>query len=163
MALTKEQKKEVVADVKNILSKSKTVVFANFHKLPMNEQNEIRSDFRGKSVGYYVAKKSLAKIALKEAGLTGEVPELEGELAIVYADDAIAAAREIYAFQKKFDKRVSIMGGIYENEFRAADFMVTIASIPSLNTLHAQFVNLINSPIQGLVLALNAIAEKKTA
>lgn len=162
MALTKDQKKEVVQDVKNILTKSKTVVFANFHKLPVVEQNEIRSDFRGKEVGYYVAKKSLAKIAIKEAGYTGEMPELEGELAIVYADDAIAAAREIYTFQKKFDKRVSIMGGVYENELRATDFMVMIASIPSLHTLHAQFVNLINSPIQRFVVALNAIAEKKT-
>ncbi len=163
MALTKEQKKVVVQDVKDILAKSKTVVFANFHKLPMNEQIEIRSDFRGKNVGYYVAKKTLTKIALKEAGIEGVVPELEGELAIVYADDAIAAAREIYAFQKKFEKRVSIMGGIYEKEFKAADFMVSIAAIPSLNTLHAQFVNLINSPIQRFVVALNAIAEKKTA
>jgi ribosomal protein L10 len=39
--------------------------------------------------------------------------------------------------------------------------MVTIAQIPGLKTLQAQFVNLINSPIQRLVIGLNAIAEKK--
>jgi ribosomal protein L10 len=36
-----------------------------------------------------------------------------------------------------------------------------VAQIPGLKTLQAQFVNLINSPIQGFVIALNAIAEKK--
>ena len=39
--------------------------------------------------------------------------------------------------------------------------MITIASIPGIKTLQAQFVQLINSPIQRFVLALNAIAEKK--
>jgi ribosomal protein L10 len=40
--------------------------------------------------------------------------------------------------------------------------MMEIATIPGLQTLYAQFVNVINSPIQGLVVALNAIAEKKS-
>jgi ribosomal protein L10 len=41
--------------------------------------------------------------------------------------------------------------------------MMAIALIPSQQTLYAQFVNVINSPIQGLVVALSKIAEKKTA
>ena len=39
--------------------------------------------------------------------------------------------------------------------------MVTIAQIPGLKTLQAQFVNLINSPIQGFVMALSQIAKQK--
>ena len=39
--------------------------------------------------------------------------------------------------------------------------MTEIASIPTLQVLRGVFVNVINSPIQGLVLGLNAIAEKK--
>ena len=39
--------------------------------------------------------------------------------------------------------------------------MVSIAQIPGLKTLQAQFVNLINSPIQGFVMALSEIAKKK--
>jgi len=38
--------------------------------------------------------------------------------------------------------------------------MVAIAAIPSQQTLYAQFVNIINSPIQGLVMSLDAIAKK---
>ena len=40
--------------------------------------------------------------------------------------------------------------------------MMAIALIPSQQTLYAQFVNVINSPIQGLVMALDAVAKKKT-
>ena len=39
--------------------------------------------------------------------------------------------------------------------------MIEIASIPSLHVLRGMFVNAINSPIQGLVVALNGIADKK--
>ena len=38
--------------------------------------------------------------------------------------------------------------------------MTVIASIPSMQVLRGMFVNVINSPIQGLVIALNAIAVK---
>ncbi len=161
MAITKAKKQEIVADVKDVLSKAKTVVFVNFHKLNVLETTAIRKELRSHGLGYYVAKKTLAKRALAEAGISGELPNLEGELALVYGEDQIAPAREIYNFQKKFDTRVSILGGIFENAYKSMDEMTSIASIPSRQTLYAQFVNLINSPIQGLVLGLNAIAEKK--
>ncbi len=161
MAITKEKKKEIVAGVKDILSKSKSVVFVNFHKLPVSESTAIRKELRSKDVKFTVAKKTLAKIAFAEASLTGELPALAGELALVYSADLVAPAREIFDFQKKLDGRVSILGGIFDGVFKSKEEMESIASIPSQKVLYAQFVNIINSPIQGLVLALNAIAEKK--
>lgn len=161
MAINKEKKKEIVATVKDILSKSKSVVFVNFHKLPVLESTTIRKELRSKDVQFTVAKKTLTKRALNEASLTGEMPALEGELALVYSADLIAPAREIFGFQKKLDGKVSIMGGVFDGVFKTKEEMEAIASIPSQKVLYAQFVNIINSPIQGLVLALNAIAEKK--
>jgi ribosomal protein L10 len=66
------------------------------------------------------------------------------------------------SFQKKFENKVSILGGVFEGKFMDKESMLSIAAIPSQKTLYAQFVNLINSPIQGLVIGLNAIAEKKS-
>lgn len=161
MALTKAKKAEVIDSVKKILDKAKTIVFVNFHKLTVSETTQIRKMLRENEVGYYVAKKTLIKRALAEKSYAGELPALDGEVAIVYAEDQIAPAREIFNFQKKFDKRISIIGGVFESAFKDKEAMLTIANIPSRQTLYAQFVNLINSPIQGLVIALNGIAEKK--
>lgn len=161
MAINKAKKNEIVESVKDVLGKAKTVVFVNFHKLPVKETTEIRKGLRSKDLGYLVAKKTLTKIALNGASIKGDMPVLEGELALVYGEDIIAPAREIYDFQKKLDGRLSVLGGIFDGMYKSKEEMVTIASIPSQQTLYAQFVNLINSPIQGLVLALNAIAEKK--
>lgn len=161
MAITKQKKQEIVASVKDILNASKSVVFVNFHKLPVSESTTIRKELRSKDVNFTVAKKTLTKRALTEAAYVGEIPTLDGELALVYSADLLAPAREIFDFQKKLDGRVSILGGIFNGIYKTKEEMESIASIPSQKTLYAQFLNVINSPIQGFVVALNAIAEKK--
>ncbi|MBU3668650.1 MAG: 50S ribosomal protein L10 [Candidatus Taylorbacteria bacterium] len=161
MAISKEKKGEIVAKVKNIVDSSKSVVFVNFHKLPVSESTVVRKELRSKDVQFTVAKKTLTKRVLNDSKISGDMPELQGELALVYSADLLAPAREIYEFQKKLDGKVSILGGVFDGVFKTKSEMEAIASIPSQKTLYAQFVNIINSPIQGFVLALNAIAEKK--
>lgn len=161
MAITKEKKGEIIAKVKNIVDSSKSVVFVNFHKLPVSESTIVRKELRSKDVQFTVAKKTLTKRVLNDAKISGDMPQLDGELALVYSADLLAPAREIYEFQKRFDGKVSILAGVFDGVFKSKVEIEAIASIPSQKTLYAQFVNIINSPIQGFVLALNAIAEKK--
>jgi len=163
MAISKSKKQDIVARVSDILKSANSVVFVNFHKVPVLDMTDVRKQLRSQGVGFYVAKKTLTKRALGDASVTGDMPELQGEVAIVYSEDMLAPAREIFNFQKSLDGRISILGGIFEGTFKNKAEMETIASIPSRQTLYAQFVNLINSPIQGLVLGLNAIAEKRQA
>jgi large subunit ribosomal protein L10 len=162
MAINKNKKKEILEKLKEISGKE-SVVFVNFSRLPVNETVEMRSKLRSGDVSYYVAKKTLVKRAFGESSIDGELPELEGELAIAYADDLTAPAREIYSFQKEFDGHVNILGGVFENRYLSKVEMEEIAQIPGTDTLKGMFVNVINSPIQGFVMSLKAIAEKKEA
>ncbi len=161
MAITKAKKQDIVKRVSDILKSSKSVVFVNFHKVNVLDMTGVRKQLRDNGVGMYIAKKTLTKRALSDSPVTGDMPELTGEVALVYGEDLLAPAREIFSFQKSLDQRISILGGIFENVFKGKADMETIASIPGRQTLYAQFVNLINSPIQGLVIGLNAIATKK--
>jgi len=162
MALTKEKKQEVVQALKGTLSKASSIVFVNFHGLKVENVEEIRNKLREEGVSYVVAKKTLARKALEGSDITGEMPVLEGELGIAYTEgDMTAPAREVYGFQKKLAGNVTITGGVFEGQFVDKTRMTEIAEIPSMHTLRAQFVNLINSPIQGLAIALDAIAESK--
>ena len=70
-------------------------------------------------------------------------------------------AREVYEFQKKYKNSISILGGVFDGKFMSKEEMMGIALIPSQKTLHAMFVNVINSPIQGFVMALDQISKKK--
>ena len=161
MPITKDKKKEIIEKVADLLKDSKSVVFFNFKKFNVKDTIEMRRTLRSSKVGYLVAKKSLAKRAFTDAKIEGEIPAMVGETAFAYSADLIAPAREVYNFQKKFKDSLAIMGGIFDGKYMSKEEMMDIALIPSQETLYAQFVNVINSPIQGLVMALDAIAKTK--
>jgi large subunit ribosomal protein L10 len=163
MALKKAQKKVVLDQVTDITNNLKSAVFVNFHGLTVNDTIEMRSALRKAGVKYTVAKKTLATKALEAKGFKGTMPELLGELAIAYGDDLIAPAREVRAFEKKFEGKVGILGGIFEDKYMSKAEMTEIASIPGQQQLYGMFVNLINSPIQRFVIAINEIAKNKQA
>jgi large subunit ribosomal protein L10 len=161
MPITKEKKVKIQEDVASKIKGATSIVFVNFHKLNVADTNEVRRALRSEGVGYTVAKKTLIKRAFAGQNVEGEMPELAGEIALVYGTDPIAPARGIFEFQKKFKDQVSLVGGVFEGKFLNKSEIEGVATIPPLQVLYGQFVNLINSPIQGLVLALNAIAEQK--
>lgn len=161
MAITKAKKKEILEKVGDAVKGAQSVVFVNFNGLNVTDTTTLRAGLRNEGVGYTVAKKTLVNRVLDEANISGDKPVMEGELAIAYADDLLAPAREVYEFSKKHKENIAIVGGIFDGVYKSKEEMMEIALIPSMKTLRAQFVNIINSPIQGFAVALNAIAEKK--
>ena len=161
MAITKEKKRSILATLKRIVDDAKTLVFVGFTQLPVNETTVMRKALREKGVGYFVAKKTLMYRALDEGAFKGERPVLEGEVAVVYAKDAIVPAQSVREFEKQYNRQVSILGGVFAGRYKTKEEMTEIASIPALPILRGMFVNVINAPIQGLAVVLNAFASKK--
>jgi large subunit ribosomal protein L10 len=162
MALTKAEKKEMMQGVETAVKSAKTVVFVNFKGLNVADTVAMRRDLRTNKVGYLVAKKTITRKALEAQTIKGTMPEMPGELAIAYSEDLTAPAREIFAASKKHDKKVTIVGGIFDGEYKNKEEMLTIALIPSKQVLYGMFVNLINSPIQRFAIALAEVARTKT-
>ena len=163
MALTKEQKKDVLTKVESALDEANSVVFVHAKGMGVADTQEMRNKMREEGVSYYVAKKTLVHRALENKSYEGERPTFDGELALAWGEDLVAPAREVQNYVKSTKDKVTILGGIFEGRYMSAAEMTEIASIPSKHTLYAQFVNIINSPLQGLVVALDAVAEKKEA
>lgn len=163
MAITKAKKQEISEKVNDILASSESVVFVNFHEFSITDEHAMRNKLKEEGVSYYVAKKTLIQRALDAKSIDGTCPSFEGELALAYSSDPVAPAREIYNVAKESDGALSIRGGIFEGAYRDAAQMTEIAQIPGMLQLRGMFVNVINSPIQGLAVALNAIADKKEA
>ena len=117
MALTKAKKQEVLETLKGAITDASSIVFVNFHGTKVEDVNAFRSALRENGVSYLVSKKTLAKRALEEASFEGELPTLDGELALAYTSgDVTAPAREVFDFQKKLDGAVSILGGVFEGK-----------------------------------------------
>ncbi len=162
MAKTRQQKEENVNKLKGAIKDSLSVVFVGFDKLSVDSARELRNDLRKDGTSYFVAKKSLLKRTLGEVKPEGETPELTGQVAVAYGNDLMLPAKGVDTFSKSHkDTTTSILGGIFEGRYMSALEMQEVASIPSMLQLRGMFVNVINSPIQGLAVALSAISEKK--
>lgn len=162
MAITKSKKEEILKKLDGVKSDSESIVFVSFRGLPVQDSTVMRANLRSEGVGYFVAKKTLMKKAF-DGAFEGQMPELEGEIAVAYSTDAIAPAQQIKEYTAKYKDNLAIVGGVFQGVYKNKEEMTEIASIPPLQVLRGMFVNVINSPIQGLVLGLNAIADKKSA
>lgn len=163
MALTQQKKAELLSVLETVTRESGSIVFVHAKGLTVSDTMKLRDILAANNSQFKVVKKTLLKRALVSAGITGDMPTLDGEMAIAYSTDLTAPAREVWDFAKKFKDKVSMAGGVFEGRFMDKEEITAIATIPPTPVLRGMFVNVINSPIQGLVLALNAIAEKKTA
>jgi large subunit ribosomal protein L10 len=158
--LLKSKKEKMVKDVEKMIEDSQSVVFVNFHGLNAVEETSLRRDLRDKNVSYKVSRKTLLKRALTGKA-EGVLPELNGEVAMVYGEDQIAPAREVYNFQKTHKGLLNILGGIFEGKFVGANAMMEIATIPSREVLLSKIAFLLKSPMQRLAIAVNEVSKKK--
>jgi len=163
MAKTKAQKKEILDRLTEALAKTGNAVLVHFTQMTVADESAMRRSLREAGLSYFVAKKTLIRKALADNGMNA--PELDGEVAVVYNTtntDPTAPARLAHEFGEKFGTdRLSLLAGIFEEEIQNKEGIKEIATIPATPVLRGMFVNVINSPIQGLVIALNAVAEKK--
>lgn len=164
MAISKDKKREVVAKLAAAFKEASAVAFVSFTKLAVKDSARLRKELSQAGVRYFVAKKTLIRLALKERGYAGEIPELPGEVAVAWATgDATAPARGVYEFGKKLKGALALVGGVFEDAFADKAAVTAIATIPPLPVLRGMFVNVINSPLQGFVMALDQISKKKSA
>lgn len=161
MAISKAKKGEVIEKLKTAFKTAKSLVFVNFKGLNVANATAMRRALKSDGVSYTVAKKTLTRLALEGEKFKGTAPVLEGELSLAWGEDLVAPARGVYGFQKKFPENLKIMGGVFEGRFLTAFEMEEIAQIPTLEILRGKFVNIINSPIQRLVIGLNQISKIK--
>ena len=166
MAKTKEQNGEIITKLENAFKNASSAVFVHFTKVTVAEESAMRRGFRADGISYVVAKKTLIRRALDKLGLAHKEVPLQGEVSVAYDSsvkgDPTAAARRVWNFAKQLGgEKLSILGGIFEGRFVNGEAMREIATIPAIPVLRGMFVNVINAPIQGFVVALNAIAGKK--
>jgi len=173
MAKTKQQKKETLEHLQGNLKNSSALVFCDYKGLNVVDVSELRRLCREKGVNYFVAKKTLLKLALEKTGIADVDPtQMEGNLAIAFSkSDEVSAAKILNDFSKKHEQ-LKILGGVLENHFIDINEVKNLAQLPSKEELLAKLVGSLNSPVSGfvnvlagnlrnLVNVLNAVKDKK--
>ena len=161
MAITKAKKQDILAKLEDIKKNSEALVFVSFKGVTVKDTTLMRRAMREAGVGYFVAKKTLMKRVF--TGYEGEMPALDGEIAVAYSADAVAPAQNVKDFAKKYKDAIAIVGGVFQGVFKSKEEMTAIASIPSLQVLRGMFAQIINSPRQRFAVVLSKVSETKAS
>ena len=157
MAISKDKKNTLVADLTQLLNDSKMVVYAKYQGLTVAELQELRKMAREAGIKIKVVKNRLVKVAMKEiaAFKNTETGDLTGQL--LYAlgtDEDFDAAKVLTKFAKTHDKMELIGGFNGEGENISKDEVITLGNLPTKNELIAQVVDTLLSGINGIVSGL---------
>ncbi len=166
MAISRDKKNTLVADLTELLNDSKMVVYAKYEGLTVAELQELRKLARESGVKIKVVKNRLVKVAMKEiaAYKNTDVSALTGQLLYaVGADEDFDAAKVLAKFAKTHAKMELVGGFNAEGTTLSTEEVKTLGSLPSKNELIAQVVDTLLSGINGIVSGLEEHAEKATA
>lgn len=176
MPKNKQQKQEILQNLKDKISQSKSIVFAGFNALGVKDNEALRAKLREENSEYYVAKKTLLEKAFKDSNIENlDTRSFEGKVATIFSyQDEVAPAKIIGEFRADKEKKDKIffLGGILENKLLSQTEVEALSKLPSKQELYAKMVGSLNAPVsgfvnvlagnlRGLVVALKAISEKK--
>jgi large subunit ribosomal protein L10 len=176
MPKNKVQKGEIFRDLSEKIKKSKSIIFAGFNALGVKDNENLREQLRKENGEYYVAKKTLMNLALKENKIDLNAREFAGKVAALFAyEDEIAPAKILGNFRKDKEKteKISFLGGILDGKLLSKEEAEALSNLPSKPELYAKIVGSLNAPVSGfvnvlagnfrkLVYVLKAIETKKT-
>ena len=165
MAISKDKKQTLVADLTELLNDSKMVVYAKYEGLTVAELQELRKLAREANVKIKVVKNRLVKVAMKEiaAYKDTETNDLVGQLLYgIGTDEDFDAAKVLAKFAKTHDKLVLIGGFNGEGANLSKEEVTALGNLPTKNELIAQVVDMLLSPINGIVSGLENKPETAT-
>lgn len=158
MALTKEEKNQVVADVSELLAHSKLTVIAEYQGTGVKQMQELRRSARETGTVVKVVKNRLVRQALlaTDSLKDTDASVLTGQLLYAFnADDEVAPAQALANFAKK-NPTIEFVGAITpDGQLMAVEDVKSLAALPSKDQLRAQLVGTLGAPLSGFVNVLS--------
>lgn len=172
MSANKDAKAEVIADIRDKLSRANGVVLVEYAGMNVLEVTDLRNQFRKAGVEYRVLKNTLVSRAASELKIEGLEPFLKGTTALAFGyEDPTSPAKVLSEYNRKAGK-LKIKCGLVSGKLVQAGQVEDLAKIPAkevlvarllgtMNAPIASFVGVLNGPARSLVCALKAIEGRK--
>lgn len=171
MSANFEAKKVIVEEIKEKLSRAKSVTFVDYNALTVAEDTAMRQEFKKNGSEYKVYKNKLLLLALNELGINGAEAYLNGTTAVAFSYDDEVSGAKITCQTAEKTKKLTVKFGLLNGNFVEGKEMEALAKLPSKEVLVAMLLRTLNAPItglarvsiapvEGLARALNAIATK---
>lgn len=168
------EKVEAVKKLAERFGKAKAIYLTDFTGLNVGLMTRLRREFHEVKAEYVIGKKTLTRLALKDAGYLELAEKLEGSVGLALGyDDPAEPSRIISKFAKDTEK-LPVRGGIFEGRSIEAKDLDIIRKLPNRKEALTMIVQTVNGPVQcfvgvlagvlrNFVGVIDAIIEKKKA
>ena len=155
------QKKEEVTKLANKIKEAKLVLLTDYRGINVEDVTSLRADLRKSNTEYTVIKNNITKRALAEAGIEGLEDKLVGPTAVIMSnEDYLEPSKTIYEFTKN-NEYYKIKGGVIEGKVMTAEEIITLAKLPSRETLLSMLAGALLANIQKFAVALDQVRVQK--
>jgi large subunit ribosomal protein L10 len=141
-----EAKQAAVAELREQLQASRTLIVSEYRGLTVRDLQEIRRALRKQDVTYRVVKNRLMKIAAADSVGSVLDPMLTGPTAIAFGQDEGATAKAVIDTMKPY-KTVRITGGLLGDRAISENEVTRLAALPSRETLLSQLAGAFAAPM----------------
>lgn len=155
------RKKEEVSKLAEEMKEAKLVLLVDYRGINVEDVTKLRTTIRNTNATYRVIKNNITRRALAECKLEGLEEQLEGPTAVIMSnEDYLEPAKAIYNFSKE-NEYYKIKGGVVEGKVMTAEEIITLAKLPSRDTLLSMLAGALLGNISKLAVALEQVRVQK--
>lgn len=158
MALSRNKKKELLAQYQEELSTAEVLIWGHNLGMPVADTEQLRHTLREAGAKAMVVKNTLMRMALEQHDLPWDPDMMQGANLVTFVSgDLGKAAKAVVEFARTHDRLFAIKGGLVSGRLVDAQGVRDLADLPSREQLLAQVVGGIQAPISGLVGVLSGV------
>jgi large subunit ribosomal protein L10 len=156
LAITKDQKREIVADYVDKMSRSQALIVADYRGLTVADMTALRRNLREVDGVFQVVKNTLFERALTEVGIPAPTEELKGPLAVGFClGEAPAVAKVLMDFARE-SQILRVQGAILGGRFVGPEAVKDLAELPPREVILAHLLGTMQGPMSSLVSTITA-------
>ena len=156
-----EKKQSEVSALAEKMKESKLVLLTDYRGISVEDVTGLRSNLRKVDAEYKVIKNNITRRALAEAKIEGLEDLLVGPTAVVLAsEDYLEPLKAVYEYAKN-NETYKIKGGVIEGKVMTAEEIITLAKLPSKETLLSMLAGALLANIQKFAVALDQVRIQK--
>ena len=160
MAVTKAKKISQVEMLSQELQGVSNGFIAEYGKLTVAQDDELRKSIRAAGAKYRVVKNTLAKRATAGTAFEDAAKALKGRSSIAYTQGDIVALAKALTKYAKDHPELSFKAGVVEGKTVDVKQIEVLASLPSKDELYSKLLFLLNAPGTRLATALAGVGRK---
>ena len=155
------QKKEEVKKLAEEMKEAKLILLTDYRGINVENDTTLRRDLRNANAKYTIIKNNITRRALAECEIEGLDDKLVGPTAVVIGkEDYLEPAKAIYNFTKNNDY-YKIKGGVIDGKVMTTEEIITLAKLPSRETLLSMLAGALLGNISKIAVALNEVKKQK--